>query len=110
MNPYLAQFLVRIGLLSSDRLRILVSARRVRIEAALLVDCPGDPNQPVKPINFLIDSGCSVSTMGLTYARNEGIPTGGHRVPRRRTGSTGTHTVTVVEGTFRFRLSDHQRA
>lgn len=110
MNPALARLLARLGFLGPDRLRILVPSNRVRIEAFLLVDCGDDPTTPVKAIDFIIDSGCSVTTMDLGYAQQRGIPTVGRRTPRSRTGSTGKRTITVVESTFRFRLSRDQRA
>src|SRR5262249_33575628 len=71
----------------------------------LLVECVGGGR---RAFDFVIDSGCSVTTMDLARARSEGIPTTGRRVPRSRTGSTGTRT--VVEGTFRFWLSPDRKA
>jgi hypothetical protein len=107
MNPALARFLARLGLLAPDRLRILVPAKRIRIEAPLLVECAGGVG---RPFDFVIDSGCSVTTMSLARAQTEGIPTTGQRIARTRTGSTGTRSINVVQGTFRFWLSDDQRA
>lgn len=110
MTPFLARLLTRLGLLGPDRLLILVPDNRVRIEAFLLVDCADDPASPVKVMDFIVDSGCSVTTMDLARARQEGIPTVGRRVPKRRTGSGGRRSIMVVESTFRFWLSRGQRA
>src|SRR5439155_4943387 len=71
------------------------------------VECVGGVR---RSFDFVIDSGCSVTTMSLARAQSEGIPTVGPRVPRRRTGSTGRRTITVVEGSFRFWFSEGQRA
>jgi hypothetical protein len=107
MNPALARFLARLGLLGPDRLRILVRADRVRIETHLLVECVGGTRQPVK---FVIDSGCSVTTLDLALAQSLGMPTTGPKAPKHPTGSGGRRTITVVEGAFRFWLSQDQRA
>jgi hypothetical protein len=107
MNPALARFLGRLGFLRPDHLRILVRADRVRIETPLLVECAGSSRHPIK---FIIDSGCSVTTLDLARAQALGMPTQGRRVPKPRTGSMGTRTINVVQSTFRFWLSADQRA
>jgi hypothetical protein len=107
MNPALARLLARVGILRPDRRRILVPAVRVRIQADLLVECVGGSRQPVK---FVIDSGCSVTTLSLATAQSLGMPTAGRRIPKHRTGSQGRRTITVVESSFRFWLSPDQRA
>lgn len=107
MNPALARLLVRLGILGPDRLRLLVRGNRLRIESFLLVECAGGRRERVE---FLIDSGCSVTTIDLNVARPLGMPFQGPRVPKRRIASTGGRTATVVKGTFRFWLSEDQRA
>ena len=110
MTPFLARWLARLGILRADRHLILVPRKQIRIEADLLVECPNDPARPVKPIPFIVDSGCSVSTLDLADAQMLGMPTVGPTVPRRRGGSAGARSITVVDGTFRFRLHEGQRA
>src|SRR5262249_32621987 len=63
-----------------------------------------------RPFEFLIDSGCSVSTMDFDRARSFGLSTAGKRRTKKRTGIAGKRTITVVRGTFRFWLSEDQRA
>src|SRR5687768_4416081 len=103
MNPALARLLARLGLLVPDRLRILVSSDRLRIETPLLVEHADGIRRSVK---FLIDSGCSVTTMGLARAQSLGLSTVGPRAPKQRTGSTGKRLINVVHGSFRFWLSE----
>jgi hypothetical protein len=105
MNPVLSRFLARLGLLRPDALRILVRADRLRVETALLVGC-ADGRQPV---TFLIDSGCSVTTLDLAFAVALGMPTQGRRIRKSRTSAGGKRTMTVVQGMFRFWLSEEQR-
>jgi len=107
MSPTLARFLARLGLLRPDRIRILVPAKRVRIETSLTVECVDGAR---RPLDVVIDSGCSVTTMDAALARRLQIPMQGPRTPKQRTGSGGKRTIEVIEGTFRFWLSKDQRA
>jgi hypothetical protein len=106
MSPSMSRFLARLGVLPRDSRRLFVLRNRPYIVATLLVECAVG----FKSVDFVIDSGCSTTTMNLADASKLGMPTSGTRTVKSKVGTTGKRQVAFVQGTFRFRLSADQRA
>jgi len=61
-------------------------------------------------VSFRVDSGCSISTIGLAHARSLQLPIQGRRIQRRSVTAAGRVEVNALRGEFRFWLTEDQRA
>ncbi len=107
MNATLARFLLRLGLLRPDRLRVAISGTPLRIEVFLLVETSNGGRAAVP---FLVDSGSSISIISLTRAQLLQLPIPDQRIRRRRSSEAGSVRVMVRHGEIRFWLTKDQRA